>query len=260
VTIYGNVWVSEVARGTLTKLTFGANNFLSAWSPDGQRLAFASDRTGQWNLFRMPADGSGAAEPLLKSDYPQLPNSFSPDGRLLAFTDFHPDTLADISLLPLAGERRPRPFLQTPFAEWGAVFSPDGRWIAYVSNESDSDQVYVRPFPGPGGKWQISTDEGREPVWAPDGRELFYRRHNGREVMAVSIKTEPEFTAGPPRVLFEGRYEEGELHVIQNYDLAPDGQRFVMIKRSEPDRGPTQLNVVLNWFEELNRRVPRPGN
>ncbi len=134
------------------------------------------------------------------------------------------------------------------------MISPDGNWIAYTSNESGRDEVYVRPFPNvEEGKWQISRDGGTEPFWHPKGQELFYR--NGRALEVVSIKTEPNFTAGSPEVLFTGRYTSGLP--VTNYDISPDGQRFLMIKEAEEEEGQQgQINVVLSWFEELKRLVP----
>jgi hypothetical protein len=119
-------------------------------------------------------------------------------------------------------------------------------------------EVYIQPYPGPGGKWQISTDGGMEPMWNPNGRELFYR--SGRKMMAVEIATKPSFSAGKPRVLFEGDYLPTPLQ-FPNYDVSPNGQRFLMLKPSEQEAAaPTQINVVLNWFEELKRRVPAGKN
>jgi serine/threonine-protein kinase len=156
-------------------------------------------------------------------------------------------------MVPLEGERKPSVVLQTPFEEAGPRISPDGRWLAYVSNESGRDEIYVRAFPGPAGKWQISTEGGREPLWARNGRELFYR--SGDKMMAVDITTQPSFQAGTPRLLFEGKYDE--LRNVTNFDVTPDGQRFLMIKPSEQQaQAATQIHVVLNWFEELKRRVP----
>ena len=133
------------------------------------------------------------------------------------------------------------------------MFSPDGHWLAYVSNESGRFDVYVQPFPGPGGKRQISTEGGNEPVWSRNGEELFYR--NGNQMMAVEITTEPSFSAGTPRLLFEGAFRRGSV-LRADYDVTPDGQRFVMLQQGGPDSGATQINVVLNWFEELKQRVP----
>jgi len=180
---------------------------------------------------------------------------------MLAFFEINPTTGYDIWVLrmgdPSAGSgqvRKTQPFLRTRFDEAAPQFSPDGRWLVYVSNESGHFEVYAQPYPGPGGKWQISTEGGTEPVWNPNGRELFYR--SGDKMMAVDITTQPSFAAGKPRMLFEGQYVPTPA-TLPNYDVSPDGQRFLMLKPSEQEQSaPTQINVVLNWFEELKRRVP----
>jgi eukaryotic-like serine/threonine-protein kinase len=136
------------------------------------------------------------------------------------------------------------------------MFSPDGHWLAYQSDESGRNEIYVRPFPGPGGKSQISTDGGTEPMWARNRRELFYR--NGEKMMVVSVETKPAFVASKPKLLFEGHYEKSSFTFSfePNYDVSPDGQRFLMIKASEQESAATQVNVVLNWSDELRRLVP----
>ncbi len=157
-----------------------------------------------------------------------------------------------MQVLSMEGERTSQPLFQSQFNENKGMISPDGRWIAYDTNESE---VYVRPFPNvEEGKWQISRDGGIEPVWAPRGQELFYR--NGGAMMVVGIKTEPTFTAGSPVVLFTGRYTSPGT--VGNYDISPDGQRFLMIKEADAVEEQAQINVVLNWFEELKRLVPTP--
>jgi len=147
--------------------------------------------------------------------------------------------------------RTVRPLTETRFSEGDPRFSPDGHWLAYVSNQSGRPEVYVQPFPGLGEKWRISTDGGNAPLWEPNGRELFYR--NGDKLMAVSIGTEPRFVAGPPRLLFEGSYV-AETDV--DYDVAPDGRRFVMIERGASQAPVRQIALVQNWFTELQQRVP----
>ncbi|HKF58523.1 MAG TPA: hypothetical protein VKJ45_23990, partial [Blastocatellia bacterium] len=159
-----------------------------------------------------------------------------------------------IWMLGLQRDRKPQPFLQTPANESGPIFSPDGRWLAYLSDETGRQEIYVRPFPGPGGKMQISTEGGTEPMWARNGRELFYR--NGDKMMVTAVETTPVFTAAKPRLLFEGHYETGFSAFERNYDLSSDGQRFLMIKPGEQESAATQLNVVLNWSDELRRLVP----
>ena len=134
--------------------------------------------------------------------------------------------------------------------------SPDGHWIAYASNETGRLEIYVQPFPSLEGKWQISTDGGGHPVWARNGQELFYR--NGDKMMVVEVSTQPVWSAGVPETLFEGQFSGnlGGLGGNTMYDVAPDGQRFVMIKVSEEQEAVGQINIVLNWFEELKRLVP----
>jgi Tol biopolymer transport system component len=217
---------------------------LPVWSPDGTYVTFASDREGQWNLFRLRADGIGPAELLRKSEYPEWPNSWSSDGSILAFTQMSSETGADIWTLAMAEGRAARPFLQTRSAEWGGSFSPDGRWIAYTSDESGPLQVLVRPFPGPGESSQISTAEGREPVWGRDGSELFFRYFKG--LLSSVIQTDPEFDADPPRLIVSGDYIAGEFPVFPNYDVSGDGRHFVLIPREPRDR--RQIHVELNWF------------
>ena len=134
------------------------------------------------------------------------------------------------------------------------MFSPDGRWLAYASDESGRTEIYVQPYPGPGAKWQISTDGGTEPQWNRNGRELFYR--SGNRMMAVDVGTTPNLTVSKPKQIFEGEYEP-TLVSAANYDVSPDGQRFLMLKAARvQDEAPTQINVVLNWFQELKRLVP----
>ena len=247
-------WLYNLAHETLTRLTFEGNtNYTPVWTPDGKRIAFESNKEGPVNPFWQLADGSGGLERLNTSENLQAPMSWSPDGQLLAYIDFNPTTGYDIWVLRMS-DRKAQPFLRTQFNESVPRFSPDGHWLAYISDESGRFEVYVQPYPGPGGKWQISTEGGTEPVWNPNGRELFYR--NGNKMMAVDTATKPSFVADKPRMLFEGQYVPTPA-TSPNYDVTPDGQRFLMIKPSEPAQGvPTQINVVLNWFEELKQKVP----
>ena len=249
------LWVYDLARGTLTRLVeSGGNVTRSIWTPNGKELTFTSVAGGTLNLYSMLTDGSGAAERLTTSENVQLPGSWSPDGHVLAFTEIDPTTGAeDIWMLGLQGDHKPQAFLQTPANEGGPIFSPDGRWLAYWSDESGRGEIYVRPFPG-GWKTQISTDGGVQPVWARSGRELFYR--NADKMMAAAIEAKPAFSAAKPKLLFEGHYEAGIFPFEPNYDVSPDGQRFLMVKGSAQESAATQLNVVLNWPDELRRLVP----
>ena len=204
-----------------------------------------------------PADGSGTAERLMTSQFLHVPHSWSPDGQTIAFTETTPETGLDIWTLGL-NDRKARPFLRTPSNEAAPQFSPDGHWIAYVSDESGRIEVYVQPYPGPGGKWQVSTEGGTEPAWNPTGRELFYR--SGNRMMAVPVTLQPEFSVGKPVTLFQGPWLPSPSNVVE-YDVSRDGQRFLMLKPADDDQGSRQIVVVQNWFEELRkrRRVGPPG-
>ncbi|MDA2924647.1 hypothetical protein MYX65_08335, partial [Acidobacteria bacterium AH-259-L09] len=253
-----DIWIYEMAGKRFTPVTFeGRINSRPVWTPDGERLTFASNRTGEWNIFWMPADGSGEAEQLPTGETQAEATSWSPDGKVLAFQESALGAkLIDrnIWLLPLEGERKPQPFLRTRFHERHAMFSPDGRWIAFTSNRSGRDEIYVKAYPGEGGIVPISIDGGTQPIWARSGKELFYR--NADKMMVVSIQTAPTFKAGAPRLLFEGSYNYRPNEETSDYDITPDGQRFVMVTSSEQERPARQVNVILNWFEELKRLVP----
>jgi len=250
-------WLLELDRGALSRFTFKGSNHIAIWTPDGRRLAFSSDREGAHNLFWKMADGGGAAERLTASDYHQDPASWSPDGKTLAYAEAHPETSEDIWLLHVDGEFQEVPFLQTEFSERRPMISPNGRWLAYESNESGQFEVYLLPFPDGGRKSPISTDGGTEPAWAPNGGELFYR--NGGKLMVVDVESEPEFRAGRPRLLFEGPFVLSGGFGSPDYQISPDSQRFLMLKR-RPQSPRNQIHVILNWFEELKQLAPTSAN
>jgi serine/threonine-protein kinase len=255
-TTYGDqvmeTWVLELDRGALSRFAFKGGNHIPVWTPDGSRLVFSSDREGPFNLFWKPADGSGAAERLSTSEWHQDPASWSPDGKTLAFAQNHRVTGWDIWLLHMDGETREEPFVATDFHEYHPMISPDGRWLAYASNESGRLDVYVQPFPQGGAKWLISTEGGTAPLWARDGRQLFYR--DGDKLLAVRVGPAPTFSAGRPRVLFEAPMKVSSGFGTPDYDVTADGRRFLMIPRSTQPR--KRIHVVLDWFEELRQLVP----
>ena len=254
-----DIWVYDLGRGTLTRLTFQPGEDESpVWSPDGKRVAFSSTLSDQPRaVLWKNADGSGTEEMLAATGFHIHLGSFSPDAGVLAYTNYESETRGDVWLLPLTGDRKPRPFLQTPFNERDAKISPDGRWIAYTSDETGRDEVYVQALTGSGGKYQVSSEGGFGALWARSGRELFYR--NGNKVMAVAVTTQRGFGASSPRPLFEGSYE---IHARREgiWDVTPDGQRFLMVKPTGQEGAQSQLRVVLNFFTDLRRRTEEGGN
>ena len=243
-----DIWIHEMARGIFTRIDVEGFSQSPIWTLDGKRLTFQ----GSGGIYWIPADGSGEAEQLIASDAGslQVPGSWSPDGTLIysqrgSFSDW------DIWILPPEGERDPEEFLVTEFSERHPLFSPDGKWVAYTSDRSGRDEIYVKAYPGEGGITPISTDGGTQPLWAPSGRELFYRDED--KVMVVPIQMEPTFRAEKPKLLTEGTLYYAFIPTSQ-YDISPDGNRFVMVKEGGYDL--TQINVVLNWFDELERLVP----
>jgi serine/threonine-protein kinase len=246
------IWVYDLARESLSRLTFEKSFCLDpVWTRDGQRIIFK----GLGNrLFWQPSDGSGVAEPLTEAGLSlnDVPVSASPDGQFVAFTEDGVNRNRAMFSLSLK-DHKTQAFGQSIRRDNAPEFSPDGKWVAYDSTESGRDEIYVRPFPGPGGKYQISNGGGTEPIWNPKGHELFYR--NREKMMAVQVTTQPAFSAGEPKVLFEGPYVLTPRS-LPDYDVSPDGQRFLMLKPADAAPRAEQINIVLNWFEELKQRVP----
>ena len=245
-----NIWVFDLSRGTRTKITFnpGRNDY-PVWSPNGERIAFASNRNGFLDLYEKNADGTGEERLLLKSDADKEPTSWSSDGKYLLYDSQTPTI--DIWVLPLQGEHKPFPFLQTEFPEGQAQFSSDGRWIAYASTESGSPEVYIRPFTpekskesGSGGKWLVSNGGGTRPKWREDGRELYYLSPAPQQ-FAVGIKDGSTPQPEVPHRLFT-------VSLLQEYTVTPDGKRFLHLTASgEAITSP--FRVVTNWQAGLKK-------
>jgi eukaryotic-like serine/threonine-protein kinase len=249
------VWIYELTHDRLTRLASEGNNQGSigslVWSPDGARIVFSYGRSGPLNMFVRASDGSGPIDRLRASDLTESAGSWSPDGRMLSFVHVDPTTQQDIWALSLEAPGTPRPIVRLPGYQFGDRISPDGRWLAYVSDESGQWETYVTSFPNGNGKWQISSGGGTQPVWARNGRELFYR--SGDKLMVVRVDTRTGFAPGKPTLVFDGRYLTGAPG-FPAYDVDLDGQRFVMIRTSGEDEVTKQVNVVLGWADELARR------
>jgi len=241
-----------VARRLRTRFTFDpAPETDAVWSPDGRTIVFNSSRKGHFDLYRKPANGLGAEQLLYADNLEKYPLGFSPDGRFLLYCTYgNPKTGNDLWILPgplnAPGTASPYPFLRTPFNEFQGQFSPDGHWIAYQSDESGRPEIYAAPFPGPGGKRQLSTAGGQMPRWRADGKEVFYIAPDQRLMAAqVTIKG--------------GEFETGEVHALfgplmgngYQYDVSADGQRILAITPRQTASAP--LTIVQNWPAGLKK-------
>ena len=248
-----DIWVLELGRDMLTRLTFDDGNEASpVWSPDGSWIYFYSDRVGGIpEIYRKKADGSGDAERLTNSNTTQGPRSISPDGLTLVYFE-NLQAGHEIMLLHLDEERSVEPFLETPFSEDYPAVSPDGTLIAYTSNETGTEEVYVRRFPSGTGRVKISPGLGAHPQWSYDGTELFYT-NDGTEYYSVAIDTiDDVLIPGSPELMFKLPDDE----YSDSFDVAPDGQRFLFGRLPEKERdGQNHPVVVVNWFKELRERM-----
>ncbi len=255
-----DVWVSELALGTLRRLTTDpASDFYPLLTPDGERVVFSSQREGPWGLFSMAWDGTGEAERLMVIEDSSIisPYGWSADGALL-FEYGAVTAAADIGVLPVDGDGTWEPLLATEADERAPAVSPDGRWIAYDSNRTGTREVYVQRFPELGGEQLISRGGGTYPAWSPDGRELFYQRP-GTGLMVAPVEPGPNLRVGIAETLFDvGTYYD--LGVSRSWDVSPDGQQLLMVRlgsgvTTDAD-GQPEIILVQNWFEELTRLVP----
>jgi Tol biopolymer transport system component len=272
-TVLGNkgpdVWVYDWERDISTQLTFtGPGNLEVAWAPDGKHIVFGSSAAGTAALWWLRSDGSGEPQKLLERKNTGVglrPQSFAPDGRRLAFDD-NVTTVGEVEIwtLPLdlsdpehPKPGKPEPFLTTSGRQVDAAFSPDGKWMAYSSNEFGIDDVFVRPYPGPGGKWRISTTGGKFPTWSRSGRELFYFSLSEGRIMVANYAVHGDsFSAAKPRVWSDRQVLQPNF--IRVLDLHPDGKRFAVFSRQEVEetKGNLHVTFLLNFADELRRRVP----
>ena len=247
-----HLWIYDSEKDWFRQLTFeGEQNVGPVWTPDGTWVIFSSDREGPSYLYRKRVDGSGHAERLTTSEFPQRAYSLSPDGRVLLFQERanQVNRLNDIGILEMVADGKSRALIASPRNEHSPSFSPDGTSFAYVSAGHSRRGIYVSPFPHHEVQWLVSAERGgRFPRWSPDGTELFYRLRD--KMMVVPIRTLPTFEAGKPRVLFAG------YPYPMNYNISPDGQRFLMMKDRRGRQGSgDQIHVVLNWSQELEGRL-----
>jgi serine/threonine protein kinase/Tol biopolymer transport system component len=259
-----DIWIWDVSRRSLTRLTTGS--FIDqnpVWTPDGQRIAFSSTHMGATNLYWQAADGTGQVERLTTSSTGQVPLSatsqvpltFTPDGKSLIFRELDGVTgFTLLKVLPLEGDRTPKPLMRTPVNAVQAALSPDGQWLAYQSTESGQNEIHVRPFPDVESRhWQVSTDGGTRPVWAPSGYELFYLDARNR-LMTVSLQPKP-LAIGTPSAAFQFGFQP-PAGLARFFDVTPDGKHVLAIRsvaQKDEAEHPNQVKIILNWDEELRR-------
>jgi serine/threonine-protein kinase len=255
-----NMWLWNLARTTLTRLTrdpvYDTN---PVWTPDGRRVLFSSSRAGAFKVFRVAADGTGAVERLTDGPNIQAPTDVWPDGTHVLLTERSPTTGQDVMMLRLDRPGEILPLVQTPANERNGIASPDGQWLAYEADDSGSFQVYVRPLPNTtGGRWQVSTGGGTQPLWSWTGQELFFFASNG-VLMRATVPRGAVWQGGAPTKVLEARYVVSPRGTVgRNYDMTADGQRFLMLKAVGGDAtgSPPEIVVVQHFDEELKRLVP----
>jgi serine/threonine-protein kinase len=258
-----DIWVFDLQRENLFRLTSMSRSSGPIWTPDGKHIAFACHSASASAICWLRSDGAGETQRLIDGQFNMVPFSFSPDGRRLAFWARHPNAGADLLTMPLdiSDPEHPKPgkaeqFLGEKFSYVHPAFSPDGRWLAYASNESGVAEIYVRPFPGPGGKWKISAGGGYVPMWSR-GRKLFYETNDNR-IMVVDYRAKGDsFEAGKPHLW--SNIQVMGMGQMYNVDLAPDGQRLVVFPRPnavEEQKGPVEVTFLLNFFDYVRQRVP----
>jgi Tol biopolymer transport system component len=244
-----DIWILELARGGLTRLTTEGSYFDPLWTRDSTHVVFGFGPPGRRGFHWAPTDGSGKPEMLLERQE-GVADSWTPEGKTLLYHSVGPAHIWKSQPAVSGGDGKPRLlFEETSFNERDAQVSPDGRWLAYTSDESGKNRVYVRPFPGPGGKTPISIESGQEPRWSRGGPELFYRDPDKNQLMAVDIQTSPAFRAGQPHALF----------ALGNvpWDVAPNGKRFLVVKEPASSAREAKMQAVVNWFEELRQKAPK---
>ena len=263
-----DIWIYDWERDTLSRRTFDtADDARPVWSPDGTRIAYASRRGGSaaFNLYWQRADGTGDAERLTTGKNAQWPSSFHPNGRTLAFLETPSSGPTDVMMLPIEGDEKsgwkpgaPSAFLKAPYSESSAMFSPDGRWVAYISNEGGRNDIFVAPYPGPGGKYQLSTATADDPTWSRTAAEFFFLNTADLRLMVMPYRVEGNtFVAGKPVPLHETRIAGRPRSPSRDLDLHPDGKRFVVAgSESEAAQRLDKVVFVFNFFDELRRIAP----
>ncbi len=252
-TLTADLWIFDLARGTKRRFTFWPDSEVqSVWSADGEEVIFGANQKGASHIYRKAASGLNPEQTLLETTADERPHSICREGTFLAYQHHDPaeKTRWDIWILPLTGDRKPFPLVQSQFFDFVPMFSPDCKWIAYQSNESGRFEIYLTPFPGASGKWQVSTVGGTVPRWRGDGRELFFMGP-ANELMAVDVRADKgRLELGTPHALFSSNAMPGPLGP---FDVHPDGKRFLLnLNPTEANSEP--ITLVVNWIADIGKR------
>lgn len=248
------LWIYGLERGNIRRFTEKEyETWWAIWTPDGRQIVFNSNMQGSAaTLYKQMADGTGSVEKIISSKYHQQPKCWANDGTTLIYTEgINPQTGMDIFSIQPGNDTIPKPLINSRFNEIHPSLSPDGHWLAYVSDEYGREEVFVCSFPDLGNRIQISPDGGIEPLWAPDGKELYYRDMTGDKLMSVSITETDNLQVGKPELLIHGNYAPSSGLWGRNYDISPDGNKFLMIEEEETSSTAKRINVILNLSETL---------
>ncbi|MFQ5626698.1 MAG: hypothetical protein ACE5FM_08615, partial [Methyloligellaceae bacterium] len=254
-----HIWMSDLKSGSFNRFTFGQQMSGPAWSPDGKKVYFTASSGDKRGILVKPADGSSAESLLLPAgSQPLLPAYVTPDGTKFILNQLSGAIEGVIFALDLLKPQQPDALFPSGFFGYSGNFSPDGRFLAYGSNETGTLEIFVTSFPDMKGKWQVSSASGLNPLWSQDGKELYYISPLAK-MMAVNITTDPFFSSGKPRELFDVSQMSFPNTPIANYDISPDGKRFIMVRNTRENTQTKVLNVILNWTEDLQDRFKAGG-
>jgi serine/threonine-protein kinase len=250
-----DVWVASVERGTLTRLSFSpSEDETPAWSPDNRIVAWAGTRPNLLRgVFRRPADGGGNEEVIWQLELHAHLRDWTPDGKSLIIEIVDPKTNNDIWRLDLEGQPKATPIVQTPFNEHNSRLSPNGQWLAYSSNVSGRDEIYVQQYPQGGSRLTVTTNGGDQPVWARDGRTIFFRANSG--VYAIDFVAGIEPKVSNVRLLFPDRFDNPQAGNHTGYDAFPDGRLLMLQSTKDEENARTKLVFEFNWLEQLKQQL-----
>jgi serine/threonine-protein kinase len=254
-----DIWVYDFRTTVFTRLTFEKRMFGAIWSRNGKQLYYSSGLSDKGGLMSKNADGSTVGTLMLQSSGFEYPTSVDPNDKHLFVDGSHGLTSeGDIYAFNLEGERKLTPLISTPAVEYGGQIAPDGRYLAYMSNETGRLEVYVRTYPDLKGKWQISTNGGLYPIWSPKGNEIFFMSGTGK-MMAVPLQKHPSFSPGTPKEFFDAARMYSPNSPLANFDIAPDGTKFLFVRSAHHVTEIVSFNIILNWTSELARVLEEEG-